>query len=86
MTAMMRLLVLFVAMIMAHGEEESTAPSVSQPLSISVAPTSSVVPSEPPTTTSSGAPTGPPTAEPTISPTNLGGFQDLDPVCGDCWW
>jgi len=83
MTAITRLLVLFVAMIMAHGEDDSTAPSLSQALSISVAPTSSVVPSEPPT---SVAPTGPPTTEPTISPTDLGGFQDLDPVCGDCWW
>ena len=81
---MMRLLVICVAMIMAHGEEESAAPSVSQAPSTSVVLTSSVAPSEAPTT--SGASTGPPTTEPTISPTEAGGFQDLDPVCGDCWW
>ena len=84
MTAMMRLLVLFVVMITAHGEDESAARSVSLAPSTSVAPTSSVAPSEPPRT--SGAPTGPPTTKPTISPSETGGFQDLDPVCGDCWW
>mmetsp|Transcript_8929 Transcript_8929/g.14878 ORF Transcript_8929/g.14878 Transcript_8929/m.14878 type:complete len:377 (+) Transcript_8929:47-1177(+) len=68
----MKLLLLHTAMVLVVAGQNVTDPP---------APSSSVTPSLAPST----SPTSSPTLVPTIAPTITGGFQDLDPVCGDCW-